>query len=315
LRPAATARIIRRQALAAQYYGALKASEMKNAPDTPADTAPDGSELKRMLDATVALVREVAQQEVMPRFLRVHHAQQKNDGSLFSEADLAAQHFLVERLHAIRNCPIVGEEMTTAEQRAGWAEGMSDERGLWCIDPIDGTTNFINGLPCFAVSIAWLSAGRARLAVTYNPISDEMFYAREGNGAYLNGRRLPLRQVTDTMARGVAGVDFKRIPKILADHIAVSPPFYSQRSFGCSTLEWCNVAAGRLDLYLHGGQMLWDYAAGSLILREAGGQMCTLDNDEFDAEAIWCRPVIAALHPAVFTDWRHWIRANCDAGK
>jgi len=277
----------------------------------PAATRPSASELKQMLDATVALVREVAQQEIMPRFQRVHHQQQKDDGSLFSEADLAAQRFLVERLPEIRDCPIVGEEMTPAEQRAGWAEGMSDERGLWCIDPIDGTTNFINGLPCFAVSIAWLSAGRTRLAITYNPIADEMFYAREDNGAYLNGRRLPLRQVTDNIARGVAGVDFKRIPKALADHIAVEPPFYSQRSFGCSTLEWCNVAAGRLDLYLHGGQMLWDYAAGRLILHEAGGQMCTLGSDDFDSADVWRRPVVAALHPTVFASWRDWIRASC----
>lgn len=274
-------------------------------------TPPSGGELKRMLDATVALVREVAQQEVMPRFLRVRHAEQKSDGSLFSEADLAAQRFLADRLPAIRLCPIVGEEMTPAEQRAGWATGMSDERGLWCIDPIDGTTNFINGLPHFAVSIAWISGGRTRLAVTYNPITDEMFYAREGNGAYLNGRRLPLRQVTDELARGVAGVDFKRIPKPLADRIAVDPPFYSQRNFGCSTLEWCNLAAGRLDLNLHGGQMLWDYAAGSLILREAGGRMCTLTSDDFDGEDVWRRPVVAALHPQVFAAWKHWVRANC----
>jgi myo-inositol-1(or 4)-monophosphatase len=112
--------------------------------------------------------------------------------------------------------------------------------------------------------------------VTYNPITDEMFYAREGNGAYLNGRRLPLREVTTDIGRAVGGVDFKRIPKQLADRIAVNPPFYSQRNFGSSTLDWCNLAAGRLDLYLHGGQKLWDYAAGSLILRESGGQVCTL---------------------------------------
>jgi fructose-1,6-bisphosphatase/inositol monophosphatase family enzyme len=134
-----------------------------------------------------------------------------------------------------------------------------------------------------------MRARRTRLAMTYNPITDEMFYAREGHGAYLNGRRLPLRQVTADIGRAVGGVDFKRIPKLLADRIAVSPPFYSQRNFGSSTLDWCNLAAGRLDLYLHGGQMLWDYAAGSLILREAGGQMCTLR-----ARRLRCRRGMAA---------------------
>jgi len=96
----------------------------------------------------------------------------------------------------------------------------------------------------------------------------------------------------------------------LADRIAVDPPYYSQRNFGCSTLEWCNLAAGRLDLYLHGGQMLWDYAAGSLILREAGGQVCTLDNDDFDAAEVWRRPVVAALDPTVFASWKAWLRAG-----
>ena len=264
------------------------------------------TELKRMQDAAIVLVREVAQQEVIPRFLRARHAL-KDDGTLFSEADLAAQHYLADRLPEIHDSPIIGEEMSREAQRAGWDAG---NEGLWCIDPIDGTTNFINGIPWFAISLAWLKEGRTRLAVTYNPITDEMFYAREGHGAYLNGRRLPLRQVTPDITRAVADVDFKRIPKGLADRIAVNPPYYSQRNFGSSTLEWCNLAAGRLDLYLHGGQMLWDYAAGSLILREAGGQVCTLDNDDFDAADVWRRPVVAAVHPEVFAAWKHWIRAT-----
>lgn len=267
---------------------------------------PMTAQLKRMQDAAIVLVREVAQQEVIPRFLRARHAL-KDDGSLFSEADLAAQQYLVERLPAICDSPIIGEEMPREAQREGWARGSG---GLWCIDPIDGTTNFINGIPWFAVSVAWLREGRTRLAVTYNPITDEMFYAREGNGAYLNGRRLPLRKVTSDLARAVADVDFKRIPKDVADRIAVDPPFYSQRNFGCSTLEWCNLAAGRLDLYLHGGQMLWDYAAGSLILREAGGQVSTLDNDDFDAADVWRRPVVAALDASVFDAWKRWLRAG-----
>jgi myo-inositol-1(or 4)-monophosphatase len=181
------------------------------------------SELKTMLDAAVALVREVAQREIMPRFLRVVHDQRKDDGSLCSEADLAAENFLHDRLKEIRRCPIIGEEMSPAAQRANWLGGSDDDGGLWCIDPIDGTTNFINGLPCFAVSIAWIRARRTRLAVTYNPITDEMFYAREGNGAYLNGRRLPLRQVTADMGRAVGGVDFKRIPRLLADRDCRQP--------------------------------------------------------------------------------------------
>lgn len=228
----------------------------------------------------------------------------KGPADFVTAADLKVENALFEELQKLRpGYSFLGEER-------GLVEG-TDKTHTWIADPIDGTTNFINGLPWFAVSIAWLAAGRTRLAVTYNPISDEMFYAREGNGAYLNGRRLPLRQVTGDIAQCVAGVDFKRIPKPLADRIAIDPPYFSQRNFGCSTLEWCNLAAGRLDLYLHGGQMLWDYAAGSLILREAGGQACTLAQDDFDAADVWRRPVLAALHPRVFATWKDWVRAGC----
>jgi myo-inositol-1(or 4)-monophosphatase len=135
------------------------------------------TELKRMQDAAIVLVREVAQQEVIPRFLRARHAL-KDDGTLFSEADLAAQHYLADRLPEIHDSPIIGEEMSRETQRAGWDAG---NEGLWCIDPIDGTTNFINGIPWFAISLAWLKEGRTRLAVTYNPITDEILL-RPGRG-------------------------------------------------------------------------------------------------------------------------------------
>lgn len=261
-------------------------------------------------DALATLAREVAAVEIMPRFLHVAR-QQKADATLFSEADLAAQRYLLARLPEIEDCPVIGEEMSRAEQEAAWQAAEKNGSGLWCLDPIDGTTNFINGIPFFAVSIAYLEGGLPRIAVTYNPVSDELFAAAAGYGATLNGQPLPLRKVSTDLSHSVAGVDFKRIPKCLADPLASESPFYSQRNFGCSTLEWCFIAAGRLDIYLHGGQMLWDYAAGSLILREAGGRMATLDNDNFDATPVWRRQVVAALQPEVFVSWRDWLRAHC----
>lgn len=261
-------------------------------------------------DALATMVRETAAVEIMPRFLRVAR-QQKADETLFSEADLAAQRYLLSRLPEIDDCPVIGEEMPRAEQEAAWQRAEKEGSGLWCLDPIDGTTNFINGLPFFAVSVAYLVGGKPRIAVTYNPVSDEMFAAAEGCGATLNGQSLPLRKVAEDLSHSVAGVDFKRIPKCLADSLASESPFYSQRNFGCSTLEWCFVAAGRLDVYLHGGQMLWDYVAGSLILREAGGRMGTLAEDDFDAAPVWRRQVVAAQHPEVFASWLGWLREHC----
>ncbi len=261
---------------------------------------------KKMQDAMIVLAREAAREEILPRFLHTRH-NYKNDGSLCSEADIAAQKALATRLPSIVEAPVIGEEMDEAEQRQGWAESENNENGLWCLDPIDGTTNFVNGLPLFTVSLAWMQYGKTRVAVTYNPISDEMFYAAEGQGAYLNGLRLPLRKVSPEIGRAIADVDFKRIPPELADRIAATPPFYSQRNLGCSTLEWCYLAAGRLDVYLHGGQKLWDYAAGHLILQEAGGAACTLEHDDFDAGDVWNRSVVAALHPEVFAAWKRWV--------
>lgn len=256
-----------------------------------------------LLPQVEAIVRAVAAEEIMPRFLQVVR-EHKSDGSALSAADLAAQQALAVRLHALADLPILGEEMEEDEQRAALAAGTD---GYWCFDPIDGTTNFLVGLPYFAVSVALVRAGKPILGVIYAPISGEMFTAVAGGGAFLNGDRLPLREGEPELARAVALVDLKRLPLPLRDALATTPPYYSQRNFGSSVLEWCYLAAGRADLLMHGGQRPWDYAAGSLILREAGGHVCTLDGEDFDSAAPWRRSVVAALDRGAFADWTRWI--------
>ncbi len=254
----------------------------------------------------VAVVKEVAQQVIMSRYLTAVRSS-KADGSLLTETDLAAQCALTERLRKLNKCPVLGEEMSREEQHELWQSGQD---GLWCVDPIDGTTNFANGIPFFAVSVAYMVGGKSEMGVVYNPATDEAFYAERGRGAWLNGVRLPLRPAPAHLKDCVAGVDFKRIPKYLGDQLATHPPYYSQRNFGSSALEWCYVAAGRLDVHLHGGQMLWDYAAGRLILEEAGGALCTLRHDDFDGGDLWKRSVICAITPSLQEQWRGWIRSN-----
>jgi myo-inositol-1(or 4)-monophosphatase len=260
----------------------------------------------RLLESVLAVVREVAEREIMPRFLKVAHSR-KADGSLFTEADLASQEALGAGLRSIADVPVVAEEMTQQEQTEQWLMG---ETGLWCVDPIDGTSNFVNGLPYFAVSVALMRYGRPVLGVVYDPVADEAFYAARAQGAYLNGERLPIKNHVPTLENAMAGVDLKRLDRTLARHLATTPPYMSQRNFGASTLEWCYAAAGRFDIYLHGGQKLWDYAAGALIFAEAGGQLCSLDSDDFWAAPLWRRSVIAALDPALFDAWRAWLRAR-----
>jgi myo-inositol-1(or 4)-monophosphatase len=260
------------------------------------------STLERICD----VVRRVAADEVMPRYLKVAR-QRKSDGSLFTEADLAAQDKLVHLLPAIISAPVVGEEMPREVQTERWLAG---NEGLWCVDPIDGTSNFVNGLPYFALSVALMRHGRSVMGVVYDPVADEMFSAERGAGSFLNGERLPIKQSVSKLGHAMAEVDFKRLTPALGQALAASPPYASQRNFGASTLEWCYVAAGRFDVYLHGGQKLWDYAAGSLILEEAGGLMCTLDHDDFWADGPWKRSVLAAVDPGLFDTWKHWVRAR-----
>ena len=258
------------------------------------------------VDRLGEVVRRVAAEEVMPRYLKVAH-QRKSDGSLFTEADIAAQDTLSQPLPTIVPAPVVGEEMPLELQQQRWSAGKS---GVWCVDPIDGTSNFVHGLPYFAISVALMRQGRSVLGVVYDPVADELFCAERGAGAFLNGERLPIKEHVPELRRAMAQVDFKRLPSSLAQALAASPPYSSQRNFGASTLEWCYVAAGRFDVYLHGGQKLWDYAAGSLVLEEAGGLMCSLDSEDFWAEGGWKRSVVAARTPELFDAWVSWVRRH-----
>ncbi len=262
--------------------------------------------MNELLQQVCIAVRKIGREQVMPRYLKVAH-ERKTDGSLLTEADLATQRALIEALTRIAPYPVLGEEMTEDEQRQSWAQGHD---GLWCVDPIDGTTNFVTGLPFFAISVALIKQGRPQLGVIYDPQADELFYAELGGGAYLDGDRLPIKQPLPALKACIAGVDFKRLTKDLAVRLASAHPYSSQRNLGASTLDWCYLAAGRIHLYLHGGQKLWDYAAGALILTEAGGAISTLDEDDFWQGDLWQRSVVAALTPPLLAAWRDWIRQS-----
>lgn len=259
-----------------------------------------------VLEKIITAVKDVAQQVIMPRYLKVNR-QLKADGSFFTEADVEAQNALLDALQKIRPAAAMGEEMSDAEQKEQWDKGKA---GLWSIDPIDGTSNFFNGLPYFAISVAFMEQGRGVVGVIYNPVTNEMFYASKGGGAFLNGIALPIKKYVPTLKSATANVDLKRLDRKLAAQVAAYPPYASQRNYGACALEWCYTAAGYFDLYLHGGQKPWDYAAGSLILEEAGGNMCGFDQDDYWAGSPWKRSVIAALDPGLFAQWRDWVREN-----
>lgn len=254
-------------------------------------------------------VAVAAEQELCGRWRKVE-AGLKADGSVITEADLAMQRRLTEELaERWPRARMLGEEMPAQDQAGLLADS---DTPLWCLDPLDGTGNFAAGIPFFSVSLALIVDGVVRAGVVHDPVRRESFTAVRDLGAWLNGRPLtPGGAVTEL--RAASGlVDFKRLPPEVASRLATSPPYRSQRSFGSVALDWCWIAAGRCHLYLHGGQRLWDYAAGALVAREAGaagGLLTRLDGDWVDRLALEPRIALAAGTQGLLSAWRSWLLA------
>jgi myo-inositol-1(or 4)-monophosphatase len=259
------------------------------------------------LDRVRRLVRTAALEELMSRFESVS-AEFKTDGSLITSADLAMQHRLQTEL--ARQWPqyvLLGEEMDAAEQESLLA---SPGAGLWCLDPLDGTGNFAAGIPFFAVSLALICDGAVQAAVVYDPCRDECFSALRGQGAWLNGSPLIAASTPERLRDAMAMVDLKRLPEPLIRAVAKKAPYRSQRSFGSVALDWCWIAGGRCQVYLHGGQKLWDYAAGQLVMSEsgaAGGLLGDYDGDWLTEFSLSPRIAVAATHADLLQQWRTWI--------
>ncbi|MGE0079912.1 MAG: inositol monophosphatase [Thiohalomonadaceae bacterium] len=252
-----------------------------------------------------ALVVEAAREELLPRFARVS-VERKSDASPVTEADLAVHTRLCEALRdRWPETAFLSEEMPQSEQEALLAAGGP----LWVLDPLDGTSNFVAGVPHFCLSLAYLEGGEVQLGLVYDPLRQELFRAERGLGAYLND--VPLRSTGPVvpLRHGIVMVDFKRLPQALRRRLVEHPPYASQRNFGAGALEWAWLAAGRGHAYVHGGQKLWDYAAGSLILAEAGGFSSTLDGDAVYKATVASRSVVAARSRDVFNEWYAWLTA------
>ena len=257
----------------------------------------------------VDAVRRVAIDEILPRYRSVE-ATRKHDGTLVTEADFAAQRALVRSLAALKDVPVLAEEMTAHEQSAIWTRAASPGPGecFWCVDPLDGTRNFSEAVPYFAVSVALMEGRRALFGVVYDPIADEAFHATLGEGAWLNDAQLVLPAEAPPLASATAEVSLRREGPRLRGELKHRMPFARRKASGSAALSWCHLAAARVDLYLDAGQMAWDFAAGALILEEAGGRCATFDNDRFWAADELRRSVIAARSARLFEDWKAWVR-------
>lgn len=251
----------------------------------------------------IDVVRRVAAEEILPRYRSVV-ATQKDDGSLVTEADLAAQDALVRRLQALEAIPVIAEEMPSHEQLAIYERGGR----FWCVDPLDGTKNFSAGIPFFAVSVALMEGSRPLFGAVYDPIADEAFHAVRGAGAWLNHVALTVPAHGPALEQAIAEVSLRRDTAALRGALKRHAPYARRLTSGSSALSWCHLASARIDAMLHSGQKMWDYAAGALVLEEARGFFGALENDNFWEAPVWSRSVIAARTEPLLAEWRGWIR-------
>ena len=199
----------------------------------------------------------------------------KGPGDFVTAADRRAEKTLFEELSKAR--PGYGFVM----EEAGLVEG-SDKTHTWYVDPLDGTTNFLHGIPIFGVSVALARDGEIVAGVVYNPAVDDLFVAERGQGAYLNNRRLRVskrRDLSDCIIGcGVPHLGKKREqPRFLAEMPTVMARVSNLRRLGAAALDVCYVAAARYDGYWERAIQSWDMAAGLIMVREAGGFVSDCD--------------------------------------
>ena len=198
----------------------------------------------------------------------------KGPSDFVSATDRRVEQVLREELERVR--PGYGFLM----EESGTTEG-ADKTHRWIVDPIDGTTNFIHGIPLFAISIALERDGDLVAGLTYNPISDELFFAEKGSGAFLNDRRIRVAARQNlSQAVVTCGIPHNERgdPEVFARELrAVQAQVAGIRRTGAAALDLAWVAAGRFDAFWERGLNPWDVAAGMVLIREAGGMVDDID--------------------------------------
>lgn len=228
--------------------------------------------VENMLERIIDAVREAG--KLILNAGDVKFSSKEGESNYVTEYDLKVQKFLYKKLKEILPDAIfIGEEGNAGHIKTG-------DGYLFLIDPIDGTTNFICDYKFSAVSVALVHDGEPVLGVVYNPYLDEMFYGEKGKGAYLNGRRLQIKDrslnegilnfCTSPYFKELREQAFKLVKELSYHAIAI-------RELGSAALSICYVAANRSVMYVALSLFSWDYAAAAVIVREAGGEVLTIN--------------------------------------
>ncbi|MEM6824396.1 MAG: inositol monophosphatase family protein [Pseudomonadota bacterium] len=240
------------------------------------------------LNVMVKAARKAAR-SLVKDFREVENLQvsSKGAGDFVSRADIASEKIIRDELMGTRpNYGWLGEE---SDPVAG-----KDPTRRWIVDPLDGTTNFLHGLPHWAISIALEHKGDVVAGVIYDPSKDEMFVAEKGQGAWMNNQRLRVsdrsRMIECLFATGLPYAARGQLPDTLQQMARLLPGSAGVRRWGAAALDLAYVAAGRLDGFWELGLHPWDTAAGIILVREAGGFVEALAPGE---DALSSRDIIA----------------------
>jgi myo-inositol-1(or 4)-monophosphatase len=213
----------------------------------------------------------------------------KGDIDLVTEADIAAEELIIERIRS--HYPLHGILAEESGEAVAVA-GRSDWK--WIIDPLDGTTNYAHGYPCFCVSIALEHAGTLEVGVVYDPMRDEMFAAERGQGATLNERRIRVSTIEDLNSSMLCTgfpYDVRTRPDFARDFATFTLHAQAVRRDGSAAIDLAYVACGRFDGFWEDGLNTWDTAAGALLIMEAGGRITNFNNEPLD---IYTKKVVAS---------------------
>ena len=231
---------------------------------------------------------EKASKSVIRDFGEVEKLQVSKKGprDFVTKTDKYVEKILIEELSKTKkNYSFLSEEVGSIENK--------DKDNIWIIDPIDGTTNFLHGIPHFAICIALESKREIISGLIYDPIKDEMFYAEKNIGAYLNNQRLRVsnKNLIDEclFSSNHEGVKFSNL---------------NMRYSGCAALDLAYVASGRLDGFFHNKINIWDVAAGALLVEEAGG--IVNDLDKFDHNNIDIRASSSAINDKMLENLKNF---------
>lgn len=233
--------------------------------------------LHQLLDTAVAAALAASRLQ-RARFAEPVSVDMKGDKNLVTEVDLASEKLIVD--HLLQHFPDHGILAEEGDYPAG------DGRHTWIIDPLDGTTNYAHGYPWFCVSIALSVAGELLVGVIHNPMTDELFTATAGGGAFRNGSRLKVSQRNPLSACLLATgfpYDCATDPENNFDaFVSFQKAARGIRRAGAAALDLAYLAAGRLDGFWEVKLKPWDVAAGTLLVQEAGGRVSTFDGSPYE---------------------------------